>query len=111
MPSDAFSNLVAAAIAEAQRPLVGALEELRGELAHARQELQQLCAQSREEPRPEVVYLSLPEVAERLGVSPRTARRWIDAGKLPHVRLPGGGVRVSVERLERVLNDSSPRAA
>lgn len=113
MSSDAFSELVAHAVAEAQRPLVGALEELRTELAEARRELQVLRETSREQPPAEadLVYLSLPQVAARLGVSKRTARRWIDSGKLPHVRLPGGGVRISAAELERVLTDSSPLAS
>ena len=51
--------------------------------------------------------VAIGQVAERLGVSRRTARRWIDAGKLPHVRLPGGGVRVSVAHLEHALAESA----
>jgi len=103
MASDVFSDLVAAAIIEAQKPLVGVLQELRTELAETRRELQALREESKPQPHVELVYLSLPQVAERLGVSQRTARRWLDAGRLPHVRLPGGGVRVSVAQLEQAL--------
>jgi excisionase family DNA binding protein len=107
MPSDAFSDLVASVITEAQRPLLGVLEALRTEVAETRRELQELRSHSPDKPQPasELVYLSLAQVAARLGVSRRTARRWLDGGKLPHVRLPGGGVRVSAETLDRVLNE------
>lgn len=105
MSSDAFLDLVASAITEAQRPLVGVLEALRTELAETRRELQELREHSPDKPQPqgELVYLSLAQLAERLGISLRTARRWLDAGKLPYVRLPGGGVRVSVAQLDDML--------
>lgn len=37
-------------------------------------------------------YLRVREVAERLGVSERTVRRWISTGKLPSIRI--GGTRL-----------------
>lgn len=40
-------------------------------------------------------YLTCAQVAEDLGVSVRTVTRWIDAGSLEAVRLPGGRLRVS----------------
>jgi excisionase family DNA binding protein len=109
MAGDAFFELVAAAIADAQRPLVGVVNQLSSELAEARRELRELRAHVGEERRSEarIVYLTLPKVAEWLGVSRRTARRWIDSGRMPHVRLPGGGIRVSVADLERVLSESA----
>lgn len=105
MAADAFSDLVASVITEAQRPLLGVLEALRTEVAETRRELQELRDRSPDKPQPqgELVYLSLAQVAARLGVSRRTARRWLDAGKLPHVRLPGGSVRVSVAELDGLL--------
>jgi excisionase family DNA binding protein len=105
MPSDVFSELVAVAVSEAQRPLVEVLEELRGEVARTRLELQELRGQSYDAAHREleVVYLSLQQVAQRLGVSTRTVRRWLRLGKLPHVRLPSGSVRVSVADLEQAL--------
>ncbi|MEZ4225503.1 MAG: helix-turn-helix domain-containing protein [Polyangiaceae bacterium] len=105
MASDAFSDLVASVVTEAQRPLVGVLEALRTEVAETRRELQELRSTSpgEQQPQGELVYLSLAQVATRLGVSRRTARRWFDAGKLPHVRLPSGGVRVSVAALDELL--------
>ena len=39
-------------------------------------------------------YLRVAAVAETLDVSPRTVRRWIDAGVLPAIRLPGGQLRI-----------------
>ncbi len=44
-------------------------------------------------------YLTCAEVAETLSVSTRTVLRWIDAGDLPAVRLPGGRLRVSEQTL------------
>jgi excisionase family DNA binding protein len=105
MAADSFSDLVASAVVQAQRPIIGVLEELRNELAETRRELHALREHASDELRREnePVYLTLPKVAERLGVSCRTARRWIDSGKLPCIRLPGGGVRVSVAGLEHAL--------
>ena len=40
-------------------------------------------------------YLTCAQVAEELGVSVRTITRWIDAGQLSAVRLPGGRLRVN----------------
>ncbi len=46
--------------------------------------------------------LKLPEVAQRLGVSEKTARRYVKAGTLPSVFV-GGAYRVSEEDLEAFL--------
>jgi excisionase family DNA binding protein len=50
-------------------------------------------------------YLSVAEVALRLGVSAPTVRRKIDSGQLKAVRLgePGSSVRVSSRELEAWL--------
>jgi len=40
-------------------------------------------------------YLRVADVADDLGVSPRTVLRWIDRGQLGALRLPGGGLRIS----------------
>jgi len=50
-------------------------------------------------------YLTAAQVGEELGVSTRTVLRWIDAGALPAVRLPGGRVRVSQTALAEHLAD------
>jgi excisionase family DNA binding protein len=39
-------------------------------------------------------FLTCAQVAEELGVSPRTVLRWIERGQLEAVRLPGGRLRV-----------------
>jgi excisionase family DNA binding protein len=40
-------------------------------------------------------WLTVAQVADELGVSPRTVLRWVDRGDLDAVRLPGGRLRVS----------------
>jgi excisionase family DNA binding protein len=40
-------------------------------------------------------YLRVCQVAEELDVSTRTILRWIDAGRLDAVRLPGGRLRIA----------------
>lgn len=43
------------------------------------------------------------QAAERLGLHPITIYRLIWAGRLPAKRLPGGGLRIEAEELERLL--------
>jgi excisionase family DNA binding protein len=50
-------------------------------------------------------YVKLPEVAHRLGVSEKTARRMVKAGKLPAVFI-GNAYRVSEEDLETYLQSA-----
>ena len=40
-------------------------------------------------------YLTCAQVADEVGVSTRTVMRWVAAGDLPAVRLPGGRLRVA----------------
>jgi excisionase family DNA binding protein len=47
--------------------------------------------------------LTLQAVAEHCAVSVWTVRGWVDAGKLPVLRLPGRLVRVQPEALARFL--------
>ena len=44
--------------------------------------------------------LSVTEAATRLNVSTKTIRRWIEAGELPAVRLPGPGRRLRIDPLD-----------
>lgn len=48
-------------------------------------------------------YLSVPDVAEELGVSVRTVRRWIAAGRLPILRPSPRCIRVDPAELDRLL--------
>lgn len=58
--------------------------------------------------------MSTAQVAQRLGVSAGTVRRWADAGHLPTYRTPGGQRRFSAERVEAFLamlsREGTPRA-
>jgi excisionase family DNA binding protein len=49
-------------------------------------------------------YLRAREVAELLGVSERTVRRWIAEGTLPSTRI-GGARLLAKADLERLLGD------
>jgi excisionase family DNA binding protein len=46
-------------------------------------------------------HLSISEAAAELGVSVATLRRWVDAGKIPAIRLPSGYRRFDPAELER----------
>ncbi|MDP9474800.1 MAG: helix-turn-helix domain-containing protein [Actinomycetota bacterium] len=50
-------------------------------------------------------WLKLPEVARRIGVSEKTARRYVKSGALPSVFV-GGAYRVTEEALEGFLRDA-----
>ena len=42
-----------------------------------------------------------------LGVHPNTLRRWVDEGKLPATRLPGGQRRILVADIQRFQEEYS----
>jgi excisionase family DNA binding protein len=52
-------------------------------------------------------WLTVAAVADELAVSPRTVLRWVDRGKLPAVRLPGGRLRIAEKELARRLDEWS----
>ena len=47
------------------------------------------------------------EIAEFLRVHVVTVRRWIAAGQLGAIRLPGGGYRIPQSELDRLCTGSS----
>ena len=44
-------------------------------------------------------YLTLRRAAQKLGVTPDTLSRWVRAGRIPAVRLPGGHYRLHEDDL------------
>jgi excisionase family DNA binding protein len=48
-------------------------------------------------------YLRVAAIAEELDVSARTVLRWVAAGELDALRLPGGQLRVSQSALSAFL--------
>ena len=57
-------------------------------------------------------WVSADEVAEKLGVHETTVRDWINNGRLPAVRLPGGkAIRIRPEDLEEHLTEIEPKSA
>jgi excisionase family DNA binding protein len=55
--------------------------------------------------------LTVGEAAKRLGVHPKTLRRWTDAGRLPFIRLPSGHRRFRADLIERLTREIGPVAA
>jgi excisionase family DNA binding protein len=55
-------------------------------------------------------FLTVPEVAERLRMTPMTIYRWIEDGKLPALQI-GKHYRIKESELDRVLADSQVRTA
>lgn len=49
------------------------------------------------------VLLKVDEVAQILASSPKTVYGWIRDGKMPAVKLPGGGLRVKVAEVAKIL--------
>jgi excisionase family DNA binding protein len=54
--------------------------------------------------------LSVKEAAGRIGVHPKTLRRWADAGLVPVVRLPNGYRKFRPEAVERLLQERTTPA-
>jgi excisionase family DNA binding protein len=44
----------------------------------------------------------ITEAAAMLGVHQNTLRRWANAGKVPHIRLPSGQRRWTAEQIEQI---------
>lgn len=44
----------------------------------------------------------ITEAAAMLGVHQNTLRRWANAGKVPHIRLPSGQRRWTLEQVEQI---------
>jgi excisionase family DNA binding protein len=56
--------------------------------------------------------LSAAEVGAMLEVSDETVRRWADAGKIRHIRLPSGQVRFRRSDIDALLDpDKAPAAS
>ena len=49
--------------------------------------------------------LMISEVARLLEVDPRTVKRWMDQGILPHVKLPSGTRRIYKAQVEKILEE------
>lgn len=49
------------------------------------------------------------QVAHRFDVSDKAVRRWIRAGRLASVRLPGGQLRIPAAAVEALSEESTPR--
>lgn len=52
---------------------------------------------------PGIYLLDVPFVARIFSVSPKTVYAWIRDGRIEAVRLPGGGLRVSVQKVADIL--------
>jgi excisionase family DNA binding protein len=52
--------------------------------------------------------LSPTDAAKRIGVNPRTLKRWAADGKIRHVRLPSGRFRFPADVVDEVLAERIP---
>lgn len=55
--------------------------------------------------------LTIKQAAAKLSVSPRTLRSWIKNNEIVFCKLPGGGLRIKEENLERWINKREIKAA
>ena len=55
--------------------------------------------------------LSAADVGALLQVSDETVRRWAEANKIPHIRLPSGQLRFYRTDVETILRPRGPNAA
>jgi excisionase family DNA binding protein len=53
--------------------------------------------------------ITTAQAAERLGVSPQTIQKWVDAGHLPAWKTMGGHRRLDAEAVDRMVNDRNAR--
>jgi excisionase family DNA binding protein len=60
---------------------------------------------------PRLHLLTVAQAAKLLNVSDRTIRRWIEAGKMPYIKLPSGGYRIPQTSLLASLGGTYDLAA
>lgn len=59
------------------------------------------------DPDDHLIFLSIPEVADRLGVDPRTVRNFVDQGKLQAIKLGDSAqstIRISLAALKDMVD-------
>lgn len=59
----------------------------------------------------QIQLLSTKEAADLVGVSPRTITNWAESGKVPYLKLPGGGYRIPLTGLLASLEGTYDLAA
>jgi excisionase family DNA binding protein len=58
------------------------------------------------------VWVTFKRLAEVMGVSERTVRRWAHQGRLPGLRkTPGGRWRFDLNRVDEILTETNDRAS
>jgi excisionase family DNA binding protein len=73
------------------------MNEIADRLDGAKRRLQADSAPAREQ------LLTARDVADRLGLTAETILRYVRAGDLPAIKLPGGAVRVKASKLDEWL--------
>jgi excisionase family DNA binding protein len=56
-------------------------------------------------------FLTVAQVADEVGFSPRTVLRWVERGELEAVRFPGGRLRIAESAWIAFLDERSTRPA
>lgn len=48
-------------------------------------------------------FFKAKQVAQLLGVDPKTVYTWVSTGRIAHIRTPGNGIRVRGDEVRRML--------
>ena len=64
-----------------------------------------------ERPRPDMAWLTAPQVAARYGVTPQAVYKWIKAGRVQAEQTPGGSWRLPADQFDRGRTDPTRLAA
>ncbi len=100
-----LDEALGAAVREAIRPLNQKVDAQSSELRDLRAEVRELGAavsamSNAGQGASLQIYLKPEDVAKALGVSRKTVIRWVNADKLAHIKLPGGGIRIPLGAVE-----------
>jgi len=91
-----MNALAIATVMESVLSIPAALEAMAGEIAELRRQISVLQAVQ------PLAIVTVPEAAERLGVTQRTVRRMLKTGRLKSVRI-GNRVRVDLSTIQSAL--------